>query len=62
MNVSLDIAPGNYLNGNFSQLTSYLVINALAFDDFVFAGTMTRTGKAIPLAAASSAPLYLLLD
>jgi hypothetical protein len=62
MNVSLDTASGNYLNGNFSQLTSYLVINASVLNNFVFAGTMTRTGNAIPLAPSSLAPLYLLLN
>ncbi|HEY9073720.1 MAG TPA: hypothetical protein VIN67_06265 [Desulfobaccales bacterium] len=62
MNVSLDTASNNYLNGSFSELHFTCLNNAGPYEQGVFGGTMTRTGSAIPLSPAYNAPLSLLLQ
>jgi hypothetical protein len=63
MNVKLDTASNNYLSGDFSELHfTCLNNNFPPFEQGVFAGTMTRTGSAIPLTSAPFAPLSLLLE
>ena len=61
MNVSLDTASNNYLNGSFSEI-HFVIMDNTTFENGVFAGTMTRTGNQIPLAPSYNAPLTLLLD
>jgi hypothetical protein len=62
MNVSLDTAANNYLNGSFSELHFTSVNNNTPFGNGIFAGTLTRTGGAIPLSPAYNASLSLLLE
>ena len=62
MNLNLDTASNNYLNGSFSELHSVSLNNTPPFSQGVFAGTMTLTGNRIPLSPANNAPLSLLLE